>query len=204
MTTKTRSLIGVSAAGMLLLAAPPLLTPLSSPARAQAAGMAGMGETETISVRATVKTVDMSTRTVTLAGPQGETIALKTGDQVQNLAQVKPGNTVIARYQASVAYVLAPPGTKLPDDSLTVAAGRATPGQMPAGAVGGKLVITGLVVALNPGAHTIQLVDPSGGAIRTIDVRTQEGQQNMKMVKVGDTITAVISEAVAVAVEPTT
>lgn len=203
MTTNSRSLIGVSAAGLLLLAGPPLLRPLASPARAQAADMAGIGETETISVRATVKSVDMSTRTVTLTGAQGETIALKAGDQVQNLAQVKPGNTVIARYQAAVAYVLAPPGTKLPEDSLTVAAGRATPGQMPAGAVGGKLVVTGLVVGLNPAAHTIQLVDPAGGAIRTIDVRTEEGQRNLKIVKVGDTITAVISEAVAVAVEPT-
>jgi hypothetical protein len=33
---------------------------------------------------------------------------------------------------------------------------------------------------------------------------TPEGQQSMKMINVGDTITAVITEAIAISVEPTT
>ena len=96
---------------------------------------AGIGETDTSTVRATVKAIDMKTCTLTLVGPQGETKTLKMGEQVQNLAQVKPGDTVVARYYEFVAYVLAPPGTKLPDDILAVAGARATPGEMPAGGV---------------------------------------------------------------------
>jgi hypothetical protein len=38
--------------------------------------------------------------------------------------------------------------------------------------------------------------------VRSVSVVSPEGRQSMKMIKVGDTITAVISEAVAVAVEP--
>ena len=69
-------------------------------------------------------------------------------------------------------------------------------------AVGTRLVVTGLVVGVDTGAHKIDLVNPSGGQVRTISVVTPEGQQNLKLVKVGDTITAVISEALAIALDP--
>ena len=144
-------------------------------------------------MRATVKAIDLNTRTVTLMGPQGET-TMKVGDQVQNLAQVKPGDTIVARYYESVAYVVAPPGTKLPEDALAVAAARAAPGQMPAGGVAEKIVVTGLVVGVNPAAHTLSLVDPAGGEIRTIVVKDPQYQQMMSSIKVGDTITAVNGE----------
>ena len=45
------------------------------------------------------------------------------------------------------------------------------------------MVVTGLVVGVDPTAHTVSLVDPSGGAIRTINVVTPEGQQSMKLHK---------------------
>jgi ribosomal protein L14 len=62
--------------------------------------------------------------------------------------------------------------------------------------------VTETVIAIDQASHTLQIVDPSGGQVRTVAVTTPEGQQNMKMIKIGDTITAVVSEAVAVAVEP--
>ena len=46
--------IGIPTTCLLLVAAAVLLPPCSPPARAQASGMAGVGETETVSVRATV------------------------------------------------------------------------------------------------------------------------------------------------------
>jgi hypothetical protein len=175
---------------------------VGSPAFAQAADMAGIGRTESVTARATVKSIDQQTRVVTLQGADGTTFTLKVGDEVKNLPQVKPGDTVIAHYFTSTAYVLSPAGAKLPDDSLAVAGARAEPGEKPAGAVASKLVVTGLVVAVDPAQHTISLVDPAGGAIRTINVVTQAGQQNLKLVKVGDTITAIITEALLVGVEP--
>jgi len=42
----------------------------------------------------------------------------RTRDEVRNLPQVELGDKVNARYHASVAGVLAPPGTKLPDNSV--------------------------------------------------------------------------------------
>jgi hypothetical protein len=202
MRPRSSRLIVLSTAAMVLALGAPMV--LSESAMAQASGMAGLGESDTISLRATVKRVDLKSRVVTLVGPLGNTLTLKVSDDVRNLPQVRPGNKVIVRYHAAVAYVLAPRGTKLPDDSLTAAGVRAAPGQLPAGAVGSKLVVTGTVVGVDPVAHTLQLVNPSGGMVRTVDVVTPEGQKNMGLIKVGDTITAIITEAVAVAVEPAT
>lgn len=185
-----------------IIAAPTVFTASASPAHAQAAGMFGTGDSDTISVRATVKAVDLGARTVTLVGPSGETKTLKVGPAVQNLPQVKAGDIVVARYVDTVAYVVAPAGTKTPQDMLALAGVKAVPGEMPMGAVEGKLVITGLVVGVNPSAHTLSLVNPAGGEIHTLNVKSPEYQSMLPQIKVGDEITAVISEAVAVAVEP--
>ena len=194
---------GIPAACLLFVAAA-LLPPFAPEAWAQASGMAGVGETETVTIRATVKAVDMKTRTVTLVGPQGETKTMKVGPQVQNLAQVKPGDIVVVRFYDSVAYVLSPPGTKVPEDTLAAAAARAVPGGLPAGGVAEKVVVTGLVVGVNPTAHTLSLVNPppAGGEVRTLTVKDPEYQKMLPQIKVGDTITAVISEALVAAVEP--
>ena len=85
---------------------------------------------------------------------------------------------------------------------MAVAEVKAVPGERPAGGVGAKIIVTGLVVGVNPVAHTISLVDPTGGEVRTLNVKDQQYQQMMGSIKVGDTITAVISEALVAAVEP--
>jgi Cu/Ag efflux protein CusF len=187
---------------LVLVASIALLSPFTASAWAQASGMLGAGDTNTVTARATVKSVDMKTRMVTLVGPHGETMTMKAGDQVQNLAQVKPGDIVVARYYESAAYVVAPPGTKLPEDAMAVAEAKAVPGERPAGGVAAKTIVTGLVVGVNPVAHTISLVDPAGGEVRTLNVKDPQYQQMMGSIKVGDTITAVISEALVAAVEP--
>jgi hypothetical protein len=202
MPTVTRLRAGASVFGLLLVASPLFQLPLSKPAVAQASGMVGIGESDTFVLRATVQAIDLPSRMVTLVGPQGNVVSLKVGEEVRNLPRVKPGNKVLVRYHGSITYVLSPRGARLPKDTLTAAGTRAAPGQMPAGAAAAKLVVTETVMAADQVSHTLQVVNPSGGQVRTVAVVTPEGQQNMKMIKVGDTITAVVSEAVAVAVEP--
>jgi hypothetical protein len=198
------STLGASAlaTGVLLAAAPVLCPPLSTPAMAQASGMAGIGASETLSLRAKVTAIDVSTRMVTLVGPRGRSVTLQAGPEVQNLPQVKPGDMVNVVYHASVTYVLTPRGAKAPGNSMTAAGMRAAPEQMPGAAVGAKIVVTATVVGMDMAGHTLQLIDPDGGKIRTVDVVTPEGQQAMKMVKIGDSLTGIASEAVAIDVEP--
>lgn len=198
------STLGASAlaTGVVLAAAPVLCLPLSTPAMAQAGGMAGIGASETLSLRAKVTAIDLNTRMVTLVGPRGQSETLKAGPEVRNLPQVKPGDTVTVLYHASVTYVLTPRGSKTPGNSMSAAGMRAAPGQKPGAALGTKIVVTSTVVGVDLPGHKLQLIDPDGGLVRTVDVVTPEGQQGMKMVKIGDTLTGIVSEALAIDVEP--
>ncbi len=202
METGTRGRACAFAVTLLLAAASMLHPTLSTPANAQASGMAGIGASDTVLLHAKVTAIDLGTRMVTLVGPKGGSLTLKVGDEVRNLPQVKVGDTVNVLCRASVTYVLSPRGAKAPDNSMTAAGARAAPGQMPAGALDAKVVVTSTVVGVDLTGHKLQLIDPSGGLVRTVDVVTPEGQQSMKMVKVGDSITGVASLVVAVAVEP--
>jgi hypothetical protein len=80
----------------MFVAIPATLAPqLSSLAFAQASDMAGIAHAESVSARAVVKTIDLSTRIVTLETSGGNTIGLTAGDQIRNLPQVRAGDTVI-------------------------------------------------------------------------------------------------------------
>ncbi len=200
---KTMPFASLAVACLAIAAISPIPVLDPGTAWAQAAGMGGAGQSNTVTVRARVKAINQKTRKVTLVGPQGNTFTVVAGEEVRNLPQVKAGDTVVVHYHSSVVFVLGAPGTQPPPDTMSVGGGRAAPGQMPAGAAGTRLVVTGLVVGVDPVAHTVSLVDRSGGAVRTIDVVDPERQKQLDRINVGDTITAVISEAIAVAVEPT-
>jgi hypothetical protein len=168
----------------------------------QAAGMGGIGHSQTVTARAQVKAIDLGKREVTLVGPQGNVFTVHAGDAVHNLDRVKVGDTVAATYYASIVLVLSSPGTKIPDDQVNASAARAPKGQMPAGALSTRVVVTGTVVGVDLGAHTISLVDPSGGQVQTFTVSDPRRQAALKRVKVGDSLTAIGTEAFAVALDP--
>jgi|APTNR8051073442_1049403.scaffolds.fasta_scaffold05247_3 Cu/Ag efflux protein CusF len=191
-----------AAACLSIFIAPVVLTGTATPVLAQASGMVGAGTSETISMQATVKSVDQKKRKVTLVGPNGDEMKLKVGKDVQNLEQLKAGDVVVVQYTEAVAFVIAPAGTKTPDDMVALAEERAAPGEKPGGAMEGMVVVTGLVVAVNPGANTISLVNPEGGEVIKVSVKDPEYLRMLPSVKVGDTVTAVISEGIVVAVAP--
>ncbi len=58
------------------------------------------------------------------------------------------------------------------------------------------------VVGLDVAAQTVDLVNPSGGGVYTVHVTDPQRVAKLKALKVGDTITAVISEALAVSIDP--
>jgi len=187
-------------AGCLVLGIAGLTTPV--PAWGQASGIGGIGSSQTITARAKVQAIDLTTRDVTLIGPEGNVFTVRAGNAVRNLDKVKVGDTVVTTYYASIVLVLSAPGTQVPDNQVNVAAARAAKGQIPAGALGTKLVVTGTVVGVDLANHTISLVDPSGGQVHTFNVTDPQRQAALKRVKVGDSLTAIGTEAFAVALEP--
>ena len=54
----------------------------------------------------------------------------------------------------------------------------------------------------NLAAHSVDLVDPTGGGIHTVTVTNPARIAALSKLKVGDTMTAVVSHAVAVEVTP--
>jgi Cu/Ag efflux protein CusF len=178
------------------------LAGFAAPCLGQAGGpVAGVGQSGAVTVRATVKSIDLATRHVTLVGPEGNPFTLKIGDLARNLDQVHVGDQVRAAYYRSVVFVLSAPNAPLPADSIAAAAASAPKGDLPAGAAMNRVTITGLVVGVDPAAHTLQMIDPTGGEIHTIAVTDPQRQAQLQNIKVGDTITTYITEALLVSVD---
>ena len=107
-----------------------------------------------------------------------------------------------ATYKLESEFVISSPNTPLPADTQTVVAARAAKGELPAAVVANHIVVTGAVLSIDKVKHTLKLVDPKGGQVHTIVVSNKDRQQAMQQIKVGDTITAYVTESLLVAVAP--
>jgi hypothetical protein len=173
-----------------------LVPAVAPPAWAQGADLSGIGWTDTSTVRATVTAIDQATRKVTLTNQQGKAVTFTAGPEIVNLPQVKAGDVVLIQQVTSVTYVLSPHGVDTPPDGAAVSAVRAEPGELPAGAIGSEVITTGVVVAVDPAANTLSLVDPSGGLVRTINVKTPRGRAQLPSIQPGDRITSIFRDII--------
>ena len=149
-------------------------------------------------ITATVVGIDKTTRTVTLKGPKGNTKDIVAGDEVKNFDQIKIGDTVVAQFVEALTLELKKTKTTAGAPTETVAVARAQPGERPAGMVGREVTALAEVVAVDPKKSTITLKGPRGNKI-DLDVRNPE---QFKVVKVGDQVEVVYTEALAMAVTP--
>ncbi len=179
-------------AGALAVAAPTLALPTDM--------SAGMGSSQTVTAKVTVKAIDLATRHLTVVGASGETFTMKVPASVQNLPQVKVGDTITATYTREIVFAVSPANSPLPADTETTIAARAAKGEVPAAVVANHVVVTGAVVGLDLDTHTLQLVDPQGGQVHTIKVVDPQRQAAMAQLKVGDTITVYVTESLLVGV----
>ncbi len=183
-----------------LLGAAAALALAAAPLAAAAQSVGGVGSTQSVSASVTVKSIDLATRHVTVATPSGETFTLKVGPAVQNLDKVKPGDTIKATYERSTVFVLSKPNTALPADTETTIAARAAKGEVPAAVVANHLVVTGAVIGIDQENHTLELVDPQGGQVLKVNVKPAN-YADLANVKLGDTITAYVTESLLIAVQ---
>jgi ribosomal protein L24 len=161
-----------------------------------------ISRTEKVTERVTVKSVDVATRHVTVTKANGDTVSFKAPPEIRNLAQLKPGDKISATYTVEAEFVLSAPNAPLPPDTETTMTARAAKGEVPAGAVANHIVVSGAVVAVDMAKHTIKLVSPQGGEVHTLNVKSADGRKAMANVKVGDKITAYITESLLVAAHP--
>jgi hypothetical protein len=159
---------------------------------------------DTETVTATVEAIDVNTRMVALRGPEGELFAIQAAPEVQNLAQVKVGDKVVARYYESLAAELRNRGDKSGETNAPAsesAIGRAAPGAKPGVAAGRQVSQSVRITAIDNKNHVVSFYG-SDGLARSVPVRRPEGQAFLSKLKVGDEVELTYTEAVALSVEP--
>ena len=159
-------------------------------------------DSETVTIQARITAINVPKRWVTLSGPSGDRVTVVAGPAVR-LNLLKVGDKVNARYVRSVAFTVTSPtggnGVPTSDDKDAAILAQNVSGP---GGVGLRLTkISGTVVGINLASHSIQVVSPSGGGIYTVDVTDPDRIAKLPSLKVGDKITAVITEALAVSIE---
>ena len=181
-----------------VVAAAVTLAFLASPAAVLAQGVA---RSEQVSTSVTVMAVDAVGRHLLVKGPDGKPFTLKVGPQVRGFSAVKPGDKIAATYYRETAYAVSEPGKPLPKDTETILAARAAKGETPGLIVANHIVVTGAVLDIDPTAAKLKVVSPKGGEVHDLDVVTPEGKQLMAKLKVGDKVTAYITEALVIALD---
>ncbi len=150
-----------------------------------------------VEIAATVTAVDKVNRVVTLKGPKGNLVDVVAGDQVRNFEQIKVGDRVTAQYEESLTLELKKTKGKL-DAKEKSGAVRAAPGDRPAGAAARQVRVLADVVKVDQPNSIISLKGPKG---RVVDLKVSN-PDHFKVVKVGDQVEAVYTEAMAIAVTP--
>ncbi len=211
MTTRHSLLAGMAAScfAALLSACTPAKPAAPPPAASAAPAPADAGastpatsDSDTATVRARVLAVNHSTREIRLRGPAGNVETVVAGDEVRNFERIRRGDDVVITYHQSIAYALNGPDVSVPNATVTEGVSQAPEGGMPGGTVARRITITGLVAGVDLAAHTISLVDQRGGAVHTFNVVNPQRQEDLKRVMVGDRLSVIFSQAIAVSVVP--
>lgn len=162
-----------------------------SAALAQPAGAQGV----IAQVTAKIVAIDPDSRIVTLQDAQGNVDSLKVGPAVTRFDALKVGDTVTFRYQESVAYQIAKPGTAAPASQAPAMV--PAPGTKPGGTL--SRTLTALV--------TVEKIDAT---VPSVTVKTQDGhtitmlvndKANLTGVNVGDMVQITYSQELTISVQ---
>ncbi|HYZ34273.1 MAG TPA: hypothetical protein VE684_18545 [Crenalkalicoccus sp.] len=196
--TMTNAWKGLAAVAALAAMGAALPAALPSPAAAQAnPTLASIPEPMAETLHAKITALDPQTRKVTLQGASGRSVTVTAGPAVR-LDMLQVGDTVNAQFYRSVAFELST-SMNAPPDAGAVAIGQNA--QAPGGVGVALLRVSGLVVGKHPASDSLDIVSPSGGGVYTVHVTDPARIAMLGQVKVGDTVTAVVSDAVAVSIQ---
>jgi hypothetical protein len=184
------------------------LLPLAGPAAAQPTPPQHPRVTQAVPlpaavvIQAKITALNPQTRDITLTGANGNAVTFTAGHLV-DLSRLKVGDTVNAKYYRSVAFLVSAvsaPGSTAPENA--VAAALARHDEAPGGDALMLTRISATIVGIDLAGHSVDVVAPSGGGVRTIVVTAPSRIAMLSHLKIGDTVTAVVSQLLAVSVEP--
>lgn len=142
--------------------------------------------------------IDVPGRLVTIKGPKGNVGVYAVDPAVRNLAQVKVGDRIRLDYKVGIALALRKGGDSIREKVESESAAVARAGAKP-GVAGSKT--TTLVANVLSVDHKQKFATLQGPEGRVVDVAVQDPQV-LKDLKAGDQVVAVVTESVAVNVEP--
>ncbi len=152
---------------------------------------------QTVTVTATVETVDMTTRQVLLSGPKGALLTVVAGKDVQNLSQLKAGDHVVLTGQRAVAVRVGKPGQKLAPPTLQGAAVRAVRGELPAGAAYELVNVNVRINKVDKKTHTVSFTR-ADGSTGEVTVENPHLQAFAGQLKPGDNVELAYLQAVSI------
>lgn len=147
-----------------------------------------------VTLEATVEAVDYKSRMVTLKNSDGESFTFKAGENVENLAQVEVGDLLTVDYIEAVSIEVFAPEDVASGAIAVATAGRAQPGEKPAGVVVKEISVVTTIAAIDTETQMVTLMNASGET-KTVKARDPE---NLKKVKVGDKVKITVTEALAI------
>lgn len=153
---------------------------------------------QTVRKEATVVGINPETRTITLKGAEGRVFMVTAGDQVRNFDQIHVGDKVVADYVASISLSLKKGGVGIRERTEKEGMERAPVGAKPGATVGRQVTILANVTAVDAKNKKVTLRGPDGNSV---DLVVQDPSQ-LALIKKGDQVEAVFTEALAIAVEP--
>ena len=191
-----RSLIAVALAGSALAGGHSFAQPDQA--------TVGIQTTTRYSLEGRIAAVDTGARTITITSAEGTQRLLNVSPMAANITSTKVGDNVVVGIEDTRTFVLSRPGVQTPAPGAGTAAGAVETRQGVAGASISESVANWVVVRVDPAANTITLVNPGGGEVRTYDVTTDAGRQQLPRVKQGDSLTEIKSQLVVAAITPKT
>ncbi|HZF20307.1 MAG TPA: hypothetical protein VE008_11445 [Burkholderiales bacterium] len=144
-----------------------------------------------------VVNLDRQARTVTIQGTKGNLVTLKVPKESQNFDQVKIGSTFKVKFVEAVAVALQRGGMASASASQTV---RLAPkGGTPGGVVVSTAQISATVEAIDYASREVAVKGPRGNILA---FRVADNIQGFSDIDIGDSITLVYTEAMAMEMLP--
>jgi Cu/Ag efflux protein CusF len=149
---------------------------------------------EAVKTTVTITAIDAPTRKVTVTNAAGKSFSITAGENVKNFAALKVGDKIQAEYLQVLNLELIQSGDKIrkrvvETDAVPVKDAKA------GAAVGEQITVVGNVLAVNAKNHTVRVQ----GVEHTVTLKVRDPAQ-FKLIKKGDQIKGVYTEALAVAV----
>jgi len=159
-------------------------------------GESGGAIASEVEIKATITAIDPKKRTATAKLADGRTRKLTISEGARNLDQVKVGDILTMRFMESLVMNLEKaPGAK-PSKTVTEDLARAKKGDKPSGVMRSKVTVVGKVSAID---ETSQVVTVRGPEDEQLEI-TVKDPARLKLVKTGDLVRVVYTEAFALSV----